>query len=53
MKDAQTRPLLCRLNLLHKWRAARSEDGTGRYLKGARCGKEKPGGSIPPSIGIG
>ena len=52
MKDAHARPVLCKLNL-HKWRSARSEDGTSRYLKCRRCGKEKPGGYIPSAVGIG
>jgi hypothetical protein len=33
------RPLLCRLNLRHKWRIDSSEDG-GRFRHCVRCGKD-------------
>lgn len=36
-----TRALLCRLNLHHEWRTARTEDGA-RYRRCHRCGKDHP-----------
>jgi hypothetical protein len=39
MKRTNTRPLLCRLNVNHRYRWASTEDG-GRYLRCTKCGKE-------------
>jgi hypothetical protein len=55
------RPLLCRLNLRHRWATLRTEDGKP-YLRCQRCGKDETdlfGGSksgrqfdgVPPSVG--
>ena len=34
------KPLLCRLNMRHKWERRSTEDGTG-YLKCMACGKDR------------
>jgi hypothetical protein len=52
MKHPSARPLLCRLNLRHRWRWASTEDGD-RYEHCLRCGKdrsEKAGGG--PQVGM-
>jgi hypothetical protein len=36
------RPLMCRLNLWHRWRPYSTEDGSNRYSACAKCGKLKP-----------
>ena len=36
------RPLLCRLNVRHKWHTESTDDG-GRYLRCQRCGKDETG----------
>jgi hypothetical protein len=37
------RPLLCRMNLRHRWKGQSTEDGC-RYLRCSRCGKDHSGG---------
>ena len=36
------KPLLCRLNVRHKWHTESTDDG-GRYLRCQRCGKDETG----------
>jgi len=46
-----SKPLLCRLNLHHKWRVQHAPDG-GRYRRCERCGKDQgPTGGPPDIIG--
>ncbi len=40
MTDARRTPLMCRLNLRHRWKVFSTEDGN-RWKGCARCGKEK------------
>jgi hypothetical protein len=40
----RSRPLLCRLHLLHRWQLQHTEDGA-RYLRCRRCGQDRTGGS--------
>ncbi len=35
------RRLIRRLNLSHKWRTFRTDDGTGRYQRCLKCNKER------------
>lgn len=39
-KSARRKPLLCLLNLHHKWRWESAPDG-GRYRRCANCGKDR------------
>jgi hypothetical protein len=48
---SKQRPLSCRLNLRHHWKAAQTEDGA-RYVVCTKCGKEHaPTGSGANKIG--
>lgn len=49
------KPLLCRINLRHKWEWAHTHDGQ-RYVRCARCHKERGDGRTGMSgamIGMG
>lgn len=35
------KPMLCLLNVKHRWRLASSEDGESRFYRCERCGKER------------
>ena len=35
------RRLICRLNLSHKWRTFRTDDGAGRYQRCLKCNQER------------
>ena len=47
----QRRPLMCRLNLRHRWQTGHTEDG-GRYSYCERCDKIRNAGG-PPSAAMG
>ncbi len=40
MDTTRRKPVLCRLNLHHRWRWESSLDG-GRYRRCSRCGKDR------------
>jgi hypothetical protein len=48
----QRRPLLCLLNLRHRWHMEYTDDG-GRYVQCTRCGKEPRRGGGAPLQGPG
>jgi hypothetical protein len=50
MRDTTARPLLCRLNVHHRYRWASTEDG-GRYLRCTKCGKDRTPGDHRNTIG--
>lgn len=46
------KPLLCRLNIHHKWRVEHAPEG-GNYRRCVKCGKDDPGGFVegqPPDV---
>jgi len=43
------KPVLCRMNLHHRWRPAATEDGE-KYLRCVRCGKDHPGPRGPSDL---
>jgi len=45
------KPLLCRLNLHHRWRPERSPDGEW-YRRCANCGKEDPGSFTEKTVDL-
>lgn len=45
------KPLLCRLNLHHRWRPERSPDGQW-YRRCANCGKDDPGSFIEKTVDL-
>jgi hypothetical protein len=40
----RSRPIRCRLHLMHSWQLDRTEDGN-RYLRCRRCGTDRTGGA--------
>jgi hypothetical protein len=49
--QAPARPLLCRLNLRHKWKRHSTEDGQ-RYLRCVRCDKDDAALRTQPGVMI-
>jgi hypothetical protein len=45
------KPLLCRLNLHHKWVAERSPGGDW-YRRCAKCGEDDPGSFVEKNIDV-
>jgi hypothetical protein len=43
------KPLLCRLNVRHKWHTESTDDG-GRYARCQRCGKDETGPLVTARI---
>jgi hypothetical protein len=46
-----SKPLLCRLNLHHKWVTERSSGGEW-YRRCAKCGKDDPGGFVERPVDL-
>ncbi len=54
MQALQRRPLTCLLLRWHRWKTYSIDDGSGRYNKCVKCGKERwqPAGSGANTIGM-